>query len=314
MLLSLRTLQYIVTAADALSITDAAKHLNVSQPSISAAISQAEQQIGMEIFLRHHAKGISLTVAGRKFVNEARQLLKHAYDFNLSTQSLSHELAGEITVGCFLTLATRFMPGLLADFSKRYPGINVKMEEGNQQELTQGLLAGEIEIAIAYTYALPDEIHSSPLTSLPPYIVVSENHPLAYRDKVSIYEFQYEPLILLDLPLSRDYFLRLFHSCQIEPKIIYRSSSYELIRGLVGHGHGYTIHNAIPGTSYAYDGSRTVVLAIEEALPTADVTCLTLKRHNTRPAVQIFARYVQEQFSQTGIFSPKNLYVSARKM
>lgn len=307
-MISLKTLGYIVSVADHMSITRASKVLNVSQPAISSAIQQAERKIGLDIFIRHHAKGISLTIAGRRFVNDARQLLKHAGDFTSNIQSLSNTVSGEISVGCFLTLATRFMPSLLAEFSKLYPGIAIRLEEGNQQNITDGLLAGAIEIAIAYTYALPREIHSTPLTALPPYILVSENHPLAKREIVSIYEFQDEPLILLDLPLSRDYFLQLFQSCEIEPKIVYRSSSYELIRGLVGHGHGYTIHNAIPGTCYAYDGSRTVVLRIKEPLQNANVTCLTLNGHNMRPAVRVFADYVQREFSPEGIFAPQSLY------
>lgn len=307
-MISLKTLGYIVSVADHKSITLASKALNVSQPAISFAIQQAERTTAIDIFIRHHAKGISLTTAGRRFVNDARQLLKHAGDFNSGIQSLSNAVSGEITVGCFLTLATRFMPSLLAEFSKQYPGITIRLEEGNQQEITDGLMAGSIEIAIAYTYALPPEIHSSPLTSLPPYILVSENHPLADRKTVSIYEFADEPLILLDLPLSRDYFLQLFQSCNIAPKIIYKSSSYELIRGLVGHGHGYTIHNAIPGTRYAYDGSRTVVLRIQEALQNANVTCLTLNGHNIRPAVRVFEEYVQKEFSPQGLYAPQSLY------
>lgn len=305
MQLSLRTLRYIVTAADTQNLTTAARQLNISQPSISAAINQAEAYLGIDIFVRHHARGVTLTVGGRSFINEARRLLKHAFDFNLSMQHLGHGTSGEITVGSFLTLATRFMPGLLAEFGRRAPSITIKLVEGNQQEITENLISGQIELALSYAYSLPDDIHSEPLSTLPPYILISEDHRLAGRKSVSIHEFADEPLILLDLPMSRDYFLTLFHSCQIEPKIFYRSGSYELIRGLVGHGHGYTIHNAIPGTRFAYDGSRTVVLPIEENLPCAQVTCLYLKKHIMRPAVKLFADFLHEAFADHGMFSPQ---------
>lgn len=307
-MISLKNLHYIVSVADHRSVTLASKALNISQPAISFAIQQVERATGIDIFIRHHARGISLTASGRKFVNAARQLLNHAQDFNSGVQSLSSAVSGEITVGCFLTLATRFMPSLLAEFSKKYPSITIHLEEGNQQEITDGLMNGSIEVAIAYTYALPVEINSTPLMALPPYILVSENHPLAYRKIVSIYEFADEPLILLDLPLSRDYFLQLFQSCNITPQIIYKSSSYELIRGLVGHGHGYTIHNALPGTSFAYDGSRTVVLRIKEDLQSAQVTCLTLNGYNIRPAVKVFQEYIKKEFSPQGLYAHQNLY------
>ena len=58
---TLKQLSYFVTAADAGSITAAARQLHISQPSISAAIAQLESQFGLELFVRHHAQGLSLT-------------------------------------------------------------------------------------------------------------------------------------------------------------------------------------------------------------------------------------------------------------
>ncbi len=124
---SLRALRYVVETADAGSVTEAAKRLNVSQPSISAALSQLEAELGVQIFIRHLAKGVTLSPAGQRLVNDARLLLAHARDFAQSAQSLGSTLHGEIVVGSFSTLATRFMPGLLSGFRERQPGISVKL-------------------------------------------------------------------------------------------------------------------------------------------------------------------------------------------
>jgi DNA-binding transcriptional LysR family regulator len=109
---SLRALRYMVETADAGSVTEAAKRLNISQPSISAALSEIEA--GIQVFVRHLAKGVTLSPAGQRLVNDARLLLNHARDFAQSAQSLGNTLHGEIVVGSFLTLATRFMPELLS--------------------------------------------------------------------------------------------------------------------------------------------------------------------------------------------------------
>jgi DNA-binding transcriptional LysR family regulator len=304
---SLRALRYVVETADAGSVTEAAKRLNVSQPSISAALSQIETVLGVQIFVRHLAKGVTLSPAGQRLVNDARLLLNHARDFAQSAQSLGSTLHGEIVVGSFLTLATRFMPGLLSGFRARQPGISVKLEEGDQQQIIDGLISGRTELALSYSFAVPDEIVGERFCDLPPYLVLAADHPLAGRPSISLPELREEPFILLDLPHSRDYFASLFMACGIEPRISFRTRSFELIRGLVGHRQGYSIHNAVPRTTIGYDGSRVAVVPITEKLPPTHVMALRLKRHALRPAAQTFADYAREAFAAGGQFAPGSI-------
>lgn len=304
---SLRALRYVVETADAGSVTEAAKRLNVSQPSISAALGQIEEELGIQIFIRHLAKGVTLSPAGQRLVNDARLLLNHARDFAQSAQSLGNTLRGEIVIGSFLTLATRFMPGLLSSFREQQPGISVKLEEGDQQEIIDALIEGRTELALSYSFAIPDEISGEKLCELPPYILLSAKHPLATRSEISLAELQDEPFILLDLPHSRDYFAGVFAAAGIEPRISFRTRSFELIRGLIGHGQGYSIHNAVPRTTIGYDGSRIAVVAITERLPPTNVMALSLKRHALRPAVQAFANHARTAFAADGIFAPGSI-------
>ncbi len=285
---SLRMLRYVVATADAGNVTEASRVLNVSQPSVSAAIAQIEAIYGFQLFVRHHARGMTLTNSGQRLINDARLLLSHARDFDMNARAMGASLQGEITVGSFVTLAARFMPGLLSEFQRQHPGISVKLEEGDQQEVLGGLLSGRTEIAISYNYALPEDLIVESLAGLPPHILVGAAHPLSQRKAVSLMDFAEEPFLLLDLPHSRDYFSSLFTACGIEPKTSFRARSFELIRGLIGHGHGYTIYNVLPKTDMAYDGSKVVALPIIEELPPLGVMRLRLARHAMRPAVQAF--------------------------
>ena len=304
---SLRVLRYVVETADAGSVTEAAKRLNVSQPSISTAVAQMEAEFGIQIFVRHHARGVTLSAAGQRFVNDARLLLNHARDFATNVQSLGDALQGEIVVGAFLTLAARFMPALLATFAKAHPGISVTLLEGDQQEIIEALTSGRTEIALSYSFAVPDEIVGEKLADLPPFVLVSAEHPLARQADVSLADLRDEPFLLLDLPHSRDYFLRLFQICGLEPRTAFRSRSSELIRGLVGHNRGYTIHNAVPGSTHGYDGSHIAVLPIREELPGTQITSLRLRRHELRPAVRAFAAYLKAAFAADGICGPGSI-------
>jgi DNA-binding transcriptional LysR family regulator len=304
---TLRELHYVVAAADCRSVTEAARRLRVSQPSVSSAIAALERKTGVQLFIRQHARGIEPTLAGDRIVNEARLLLKHARDFVQTAQTYGGMLAGDISVGSFLTLAVRFLPALLARFAQLHPRIEVTLHEGDQGELMTMLLSGRVELALGYDFALSDEIEAEPLAELPPFLLVSAAHRLARRRRVSLREVAKEPFVLLDLPYSRDYFLGLFRSVGIEPRVVFKTRSQELIRGLVAHNHGYGLLNALPASTTTYDGGEIALLAIDEPLPPTRIMCLRLRQHRLRPGVQAFAAYLRESFAAGGIFAPGSI-------
>lgn len=304
---SLRALRYVVATADFGNLTEAAKFLNVSQPSISAAVAQFEAECGVQIFVRHHAKGVTTTIAGTRIINEARLLLNHARDFGQNARAMADEVRGEITVGCFWTLATHFMPSLISNFAENHPGISLSLDEGDQAQILDALVAGRTELAFSYEFAVPEEIVAEPLAELPPYAVLHPDHPLARQERIHLADLKDEPFILLDLPHSRDYFLRLFRAVGFEPHIAFRSKAYELTRGLVGHGRGYTLQNVLPRTLTTHDGGRVAAVPLADALEPVRLVSLRLRRQAPRPAVEVFARHLKESFSAGGVFAPGTL-------
>ena len=92
---TLRQLSYFIAAADTGSITLASKRANISQPAISTAISHIERELKVQLFLRHHAQGLSLTPAGRTLLRETKQLLKQAEGLYSAAADISHQMRGE---------------------------------------------------------------------------------------------------------------------------------------------------------------------------------------------------------------------------
>jgi DNA-binding transcriptional LysR family regulator len=297
MQLSIRALRYFVTTAEAGSVTRASRQLGVSQPSISAAIAQIEEDFRVQLFIRHHAKGLTLTPAGERILVEARGLLAHAREFQASAGAMGEGLKGEIAVGCFVTLAPFVMPGLLQGFAKLHPDIDVRCEEWNQEEILVGLRSGRIEMALTYAYATSEEFTTEVMAELPPRAILPVDHKLAGRRAVSLHELEKEPMVLLDLPHSREYFLSLFHAHNLEPRIVHRTRSYDMVRGLVGRHRGYGILNAIPRMPYTYDGTRVVAVPIQEDLPRTLVVGLRLRQAVLRRAVVAFATYARDYFA-----------------
>jgi DNA-binding transcriptional LysR family regulator len=316
MQLSIRALRYFVTTAETLSVTRASRQLGVSQPSISAAIAQIEEEFRLQLFIRHHARGLTLTPAGERVLVEARALLAHAREFEASAGSLGEGLKGEIAVGCFVTLAPFVMPGLLQGFSGLHPDITVRCEEWNQEEILAGLRAGRIELALTYAYATSDEFATEVMAELPPRAILPVDHRFASRRAVSLRELVDEPMILLDLPHSREYFLSLFRAYNLEPRIVHRTRSYDMVRGLVGRHRGYGILNAIPRMPYTYDGTRVAAVPILEDLPRTLVVGLRLRQAALRRAVTAFSAFAREYFTTTWptiIDAPTNAAKQARK-
>ena len=295
--LSLRALRYFVAAAEAGSVTAGAQQVRVSQPSISAAIARLEADLNVQLFVRHHAKGLSLTLSGDRLLVQARGLLAHARELEQFAGAMGGAQRGEVSAGCFITLAPFLLPGLLSGFAVRNPEIALTIEEGNQAEVLADLRSGRTEVALSYAYGLADEFEADVLAELPPRVILAQEHPLARRRQVSLKELAGAPMILLDLPHTRDYFLSLFRSMKIEPRVAHRTRSYEMVRGLAARGLGFGILNAIPRLPWTYDGNKVVAVPIAEKLPNILVVSLRLKKVATRPAVKAFAEFAKQHFA-----------------
>jgi DNA-binding transcriptional LysR family regulator len=308
--LSLRALRYFVAVAESGSVTAGARQVRVSQPSISAAIAGLEADLGVQLFVRHHAKGLSLTLSGDRLLAQARGLLAHAREVEQFAGTMGGAEGGEVTAGCFITLAPFLLPGLLAGFAAQHPEIALTIQEGDQAEVLEQLRTGRCEVALSYAYGLSDEFEATVLAELPPRIILAKDHPLARRRSVSLKELAGAPMILLDLPHTRDYFLSLFRTVKIEPRVAHRTRSYEMVRGLAARGLGFGILNAIPRLPWTYDGNRIVTVPITEHLPNILVVSLHLKKLATRPAVALFDAFAKRHFAKVW---PRLMEVTPRR-
>jgi DNA-binding transcriptional LysR family regulator len=147
---TLRQLAYFIAAAETGSITLASKRVSISQPAISTAISHLESEFDVQLFLRHHAQGLSLTPAGRTLLREAKQLVKQAEGLYSAAADISHQMRGELTVGWFSSLAPIVMPEVVQSFLKAFPDTRIRSQECGQEGLITRLREAQIELAITY--------------------------------------------------------------------------------------------------------------------------------------------------------------------
>lgn len=287
-------LRYFAAAAEAGSMTAAAQQLLVSQSAVSTAVSQLERSLQVQLLIRHHAKGLSLTTAGERFLQELKNFLTHADELTETAQGLGTGLSGELVVGCFLSLSPFLLPRLFAGVTERHPGLRIQAIEGETEELQQALLHGRCELALMYDMDLAESLETEQLTDAPPYVIVPPNHRLAKRKGIRIAELAQDPFILYDLPHSREYFMTLAEDTGVSLQPRYRSSTYETVRALVANGQGFSILNQRPTPDTTYDGGRVVTLPLLDLVPALPVVLAYLRGARLTRRAQAFATFCRE--------------------
>lgn len=251
--LNLRQLEYFVAAARHGGAARAAEALSVSQPSISKAIADLEELWGEPLFIRLHARGLELTARGALRHREAHALLEQARTL---AAPRSGELAGLLRVGCLSTLAPRWLPDMLSRMAAAWPAIEVQLVEGDTETLTRMLERGALDVALMYDLGLARGVRLAPVMQLRPYALLPWGHRLAQATSLRIADLAREPLVLINLPHSREYFLSLFRDAGVAPRIAHESASLEMIRSLVANGLGVSLLTTRPVRDQAYDGKR----------------------------------------------------------
>ena len=181
--------------------------------------------------------------------------------------ALRGDVSGELPVGCLVTLAPAVAPAICRAFEGRWPRAAVTLVPAHQAELLSRLRDGTIALAITYDLGLNAAVEFDPLAAAPPYALVAAAHPLAGARTAGLAELAAGPFVLLDLPLSRDYFLELFRTAGVEPAVARSVADPELVRSLVAWGYGYTLANARPAPTRAVDGTPLVVLPLHGGAP-----------------------------------------------
>ena len=297
---TLRQLRYFVAAADAGTMTGAGQAQHVSQSAISLAIGDLERAVGTQLFLRHRARGLTLTAAGRHMLDEARELLAHADELVTSTQSLGGDLRGRLGVACYETIAPFVMPGLVASFAEAHPLVEIELFDGAIADLHRDLRSGRCELFIAYDLDLEPWVETTPLRSTAPYALFPDGHPLAEDDEVDLADLVDEPLVLYDQPQASHYFLGLFDAHGLTPRTGQRTSNFELVRSLVARGRGYSLLIQRPASDLSYEGLPVVCRPVRDPAHTQTIVIGTPSGWRPTRRAEVFVAHCEATLGAGG--------------
>jgi DNA-binding transcriptional LysR family regulator len=205
---------------------------------------------------------------------------------------------GTVRLACFVTLTPFVLPRLLSDLGTLHPDLEVEVIETSADAIRTVLRNGTAELALTYDLGLGAGVDAEYVGVAAPYVALPAEHRLAKRKSIRLTELADEPMVLLDLPDSRDYFEAMLAKAGVKPRIRYRSASYEAVRGLVARGHGFSILNQMPAHQGTYDGGAVSAVAIKDDLPGLPIVLARLQAVRTTARARAVAAAARAIFAE----------------
>ena len=244
-----------------LNLTETAKALHTSQPGVSKAIIELEEELGIEIFARHGKRLKRVTEPGTHVLKSIDLIMREVGNLRRIGDQYSKQDSGTLSIATTHTQARYVLPQPIAKLRLAYPKVNVSLHQGSPDQVAQMLLDEVAEIGIA-TESLTQY---ADLITLPCYewqhmLVLPLNHPLATRNIVTLEDLALEPLITYHPSFTgRTKIDQAFAALHLQPRIALEAIDSDVIKTYVrvGLGVGLLAEMAIRD-----DGSNSDLVAI----------------------------------------------------
>ncbi|MEW6404286.1 MAG: LysR family transcriptional regulator [Chloroflexota bacterium] len=194
-MIDIQKIETFLCAAENSSLSEAAKRLHLSQPTVSHQVKVLEQELGVTLFVRS-STGLQLTEAGRLLVPWARRLLHDTNDLKDMMTSLQGEIAGELRISCSTTPGKYVLPQMAARFCLQYRGIKVRILACGPERAALDLLGGEAHIAVVSSEVSDSSLESQRFFQDTISMIVPARHRWAVRASVEPHEILEEPVLL----------------------------------------------------------------------------------------------------------------------
>ncbi len=230
--MNIKHAQYMLTVLQEGSITNAAKKLYISQPSLSQMIKLVENNLGTPIFNRT-TDPITLTYAGEKYIEAARQILTINNNLQKEIDEINHEDHGVIRLGIPVQRAMQVLPYILPKFKEKYPFVNVEVHEHGSATTESLVLEGGVDFACLTTFPKHEELEYILVETEELVLLTSKNSNIARRipdgTPIDITEAKDETFINIksghSVRTTQD---RLFIQKDIQPKVLLETMSIEV--------------------------------------------------------------------------------------
>ena len=241
--MTITQLQYVLAVAEYKNFTFAAEKCFVTQPTLSMQIQKIEEELNILIFDRSK-KPIQLTAIGQKIVEQAKNIVNEAGKIKDIVEYQKGFIGGEFRIGIISTIMPTLLPMFLNNFIKKYPKINLIIEELNTNEIIKKLKNGHLDAAIVATPLEEEKIKEIVLYYEPFVAYIPENHIISQKTEIEISDLNLDDILLLqDGHCFRDGILNLCKNKEVSNKNSFQlqSGSFETLIKLADEGLGTTL-------------------------------------------------------------------------
>ena len=226
-----------------LNLTEAAKALHTSQPGVSKAIIELEEELGVEIFARHGKRLKRITEPGLHVIQSIDLIMREVGNLKRIGEQFSAQDSGTLSIATTHTQARYVLPVPVVRLREAYPKVNVSLHQGSPEQVARMVLDEVAEIGIA-TESLSDW---TDLVTLPCYewqhvLVLPKEHPLAAKERISLEDIAAEPLITYHPSFTgRTKIDHAFAQRKLAPRIALEAIDSDVIKTYVRLGLGIGI-------------------------------------------------------------------------
>jgi DNA-binding transcriptional LysR family regulator len=272
MAFTLRQLQFFVAAAEAGSVSGAARVLSISQSSVTEAILSLEGDLGVPLFDRQ-ARGLLITHKGSAFLRHARKILADVATARSAFQDEAEAATGRLSLGVTSLVAGYVLSDILARYRRAFPQIELNVVEDNGDYLQHLLIGGELDVAVLLTSSVKDRLALNVETLLvSPYrLWLPLGHPLAQQETITLEELAGQPMIQLMVDEIEESTRRLTAAMPVKPDMAFRTRSVEAVRSLVATGAGLAILPSLVYRPWSLEGDRIETRDVSGDLPSVQV-------------------------------------------
>jgi molybdate transport repressor ModE-like protein len=238
------------------SFSAAAESLHLSQSAVSQQVAALEREVGQPLLERTSA-GPKLTAGGEVLVSHGDAVIARLEEAERELAEIAGLDGGRMRLMSFPTASAALVTRAMADFSARFPNIELHFAEGEPEDSIPALRSGEIDVAVAFDYpSFPGEFGRDTEAELileePMRIALPQGHPLAASKAVKVDALAEEDWLCGNKPSScREFVLISCRGAGFEPKISFESDDYQVLQGLVAAGLGVTL---LPDLAGEYPG------------------------------------------------------------
>ncbi|MGS0940871.1 LysR substrate-binding domain-containing protein [Pseudomonas sp.] len=291
--ISMRQLRYFVAAATTGRFSQAALDVHVSQSAITSAVAQLEENLGVNLFERQ-PYGVALTAEGHRFLQHARHILDTLNDALKEPLFLSHTQEGVVRVGATYAVLGYFLPSLLARFKRSYPQVDIDLVDMDRPSIEQAVLEGRLDLGLIIVS------NSDAIDRFEHYVLIrsrrqlwlASHHPLMTKPDITLKDVAEHAYILGTVEEGEASTQRYWQARGLEPRVAFRTSSMESVRGLVAHGFGVTILSDMVFRTWSLEGKKIEVRPLNDAVPPMELGLIWKPDTELPTAAEAFRQFL----------------------